>query len=315
MESSAWRRQTPKEEAPKVELTDTSPFFIIFSNASHVTLVKTLNEFYAKYNEKYGKSNLIEPMILSAIKTKTDGKYHETDRSYAVMDPKIHHFIKTLGRHSRFNTNFLIVKSYDYPREASFDLFVKIHKAITLGDADEYIHSRLELLTSWGYLTENDYEIKFPHTSREMNTHNGCAYITFKKHYSEKKENQLKIVLSRLLLNDTYWPGTDIKVNCYWCKPQADKNIEVSEFTESEVKVDNDVKSHQLPKIHSPKIGPASSEEKPVEKKKHFVIVEKKEEKVVEPVEDPDGFKEVKGKKAVKRAPKIEEMNFPVVSQ
>ena len=196
------------------------PFYMIFSSRTIDDLSALIKEHYDKVsketNEKLKPSALIVPDKF---------KNQPTFRTIVVIDEKVYESLKEDESNiEEFKIDNLRMKKHFYPKamkNETYNFYLSLPQNLTLEACQKHLMERLNALRTYKiWDSKDDYKINIHSMDRLKNTHGGKAYI----HFTANDDNLDKIVLTRLFINDTKWPGTNLDVNCYWARKRTEES-------------------------------------------------------------------------------------------
>ena len=191
------------------------PFYMIFSSRSLENITDLIENFYSKVRHVDPDSDLNEFRL--AVPDKFNNQ--QTMRTIVVIDPKVFELLKESEDDlDEFKIEKLKMKKHFYPnvsRKEEPNLYISLPKTVTLTICQSHLIERMTSLRDYGIWTKTDYKIHIPKLDRLKDTHNGVAFIYFNKLGETRLDD---IVLSRLFVNNTKWPDTNLEVHCYWSK-------------------------------------------------------------------------------------------------
>ena len=201
----------------QIDTETNCPFFIIFSDRTLSNISELVNEYHKKCaveNEHLHDFSLTVP-------EKFNG--NPTNRTIVVMDELVFEALK--GEESNidnFNIHRLQYKKHFYPhsdKNETYNLFVNLPKNLTLSQCQSHLIERMTSLRKLGLWSKDDYKIVFPKMNRTEDKHSGSAYIYFNEIKEDKHHH---VILTRIFINNTKWPGTTHDVHCMWVRKKLD---------------------------------------------------------------------------------------------
>lgn len=206
-------------------------FYIIFSSRALDSLETVIENYYTKVSNEYPKVTLKQLALLVPDKFKS----LQTIRTITVIDERVFDFLKKAENEiDEFKIEKLQMKKHFYPNKERSDLpslYIKLPKNLSLTVVQDHLIERMSTLRSYGIWNKNDYNIYFPQIDRAGNNHGGKAYIYFNGFEEVRLDD---IVLTRIFINNTKWPKTNLEVHCHWRRPREALSRGKSDNNESE---------------------------------------------------------------------------------
>lgn len=205
----------------------TRPFYIIFSSRTLENLGTLIEDYYSKIDAK----DLKDFCLLVPDKFKNQ----PTLRTIVVLDERVYELLKEKENEiDEFKIEKLQLKKHFYPNQDKAEtknFYIPLPMNLPLSACQQHLIERMTSLREYGIWNKKDYNIYIPKMDRIKDTHKGTAYIYF----NEVPEDRLDdIVLSRLFINNTKWPGKNQEVHCFWTRNMSPKTGD-----KQETKTDN----------------------------------------------------------------------------
>jgi len=197
-------------------------FYVVFSSRSMDSIHSLITEHEDYLNEDQEKERSIEKCSLLV-----PDKFHnqQTMRSICVIDPLVFDELKNSEDNiPDFKIEKLQMKKHFYPNEKFGELpnlYLILPTFLDLTAVQHHLIERMSSLMRLGIWNKNDYSIHLPNIDRVGNRHNGSAHILFKD--NTRRDD---IMLTKLFINNTKWPGTNHEVRCYWSKTKEAREAE-----------------------------------------------------------------------------------------
>lgn len=192
-------------------------FYVIFSSRTE----KSLTELITSYYEKVQKENVGLKLKKFSLLVPDKFKGRPTNRTFAVIDENIFESLKEEEEDiDAFKIEKLQMRPHFYPKpdeNETADLFIMLPQFITLTDCQQYIMDRMRDIREYKIWNKSDYAIHIPQANRIEDKHAGKALIYFKGLQESRLHD---IILTRLFINDTKWPGHNHEVRCFWRRPR-----------------------------------------------------------------------------------------------
>jgi hypothetical protein len=209
---------------------------MIFSSRSLDNIGELIESYYEKVRNDNPELELGEFCL--SVPDKFDN--HQTRRTIVTIDDNVYQLLKEFEHDlDEFQISKLKMKKHFYPNTERHEvpsLYISLPKNISLTACQNHLIERMTSLRGYGIWKKENYKIHIPRSDRLKDTHNGVAFIYF----NQLEETRLDdIVLSRLFINNTKWPESNLEVHCYWSKTkeffdkQKQKEAEGTSKTES----------------------------------------------------------------------------------
>lgn len=226
MESGQWRKPGKSfgvdgERIATAEVSNPMQIMYIIRSTRAIVSIRTLLEgFYKEFEQKNGTDEVKALIGIDMLHPQRIVD-HETSNTYCVIDKAIYNLIRSKGFIQDFKIYPFDVTTnhYNYPnlRTSDYNYFIKLPPQMSLSATQDIIREYMNKLVSYGLFQcsedQTDFRVTFPHSHRENNRHGGCCYVTF-----EDDVIRDHIALGRLFINDRFWPNTDCRIMCVWCK-------------------------------------------------------------------------------------------------
>lgn len=205
-------------------------FYIVFSSRALDSIESLIESYYDKIRDGSSRVELKEFSLLVPDKFKNQ----QTTRTFVVIDERVFDLLKKSENEiDEFKIEKLQMKKHFYPHEERFELpslYISLPKNLSLSVVQDHMIERMSTLRSYGIWNKSDYTIYIPKIDRAGNNHSGIAFIYFNGFEEIRLDD---IVLSRLFINNTKWPGTNQEVHCFWKRTKEALNHNKDD-TESE---------------------------------------------------------------------------------
>ena len=215
-------RQKPKQK-------ENRQVYVIHSQSP---LSVVINEIKSHIPEdlKQNQSDLIGPCRI------VFSRKQETDRAICVFHREIFEEMKrkglTVGRlWSDFKVVPFRVRESIMPEDGQRHLFMILPEQLTITDVKNQLENELKVLSNFGIVKPNSYQILIPFKSRESDDHVGKCFIIWENGITNED-----IAVTRIILNDSRWTdseGYSIEGRqgmkcCFWARISNPKNVKMS---------------------------------------------------------------------------------------
>lgn len=158
------------------------------------------------------------------------GEWRDTNRTVVLISPRLydqliranfHRPTRSAGR-PPYDLRLIPyqIRDTNLPKDGQKkDLFVRIPEEVHLSstDVEAIINAKMNAITTFGLLGDNDYTVKIPLRSKNRTTDqvSGASFIAFGPTVTVEAAAQVKAII-----DDTFWGDTPHRFNCYWALEQ-----------------------------------------------------------------------------------------------
>ncbi len=160
----------------------------------------------------------------------------ETDRTICVFDRRIYAEMKRQGLTAKRSwADFRVVpfrlRDKLMPKQGQRHLYMVLPDQLTITDAKSQLKNMLEILSNFGIIKPDTYQILVPFKSRDSDDHVGKCFIVWGNGVTSDE-----IAMARIIINDSRWldsegyslTGQQGLRRCYWSRIVNPKNIKMS---------------------------------------------------------------------------------------
>ena len=160
----------------------------------------------------------------------------ETDRTICVFDRRIYAEMKRQGLTAKRSwADFRVVpfrlRDKLMPKQGQRHLYMVLPDQLTITDAKNQLKNMLEILSNFGIVKPDTYQILVPFKSRDSDDHVGKCFIVWGNGVTSDE-----IAMARIIINDSRWldsegyslTGQQGLRRCYWSRIVNPKNIKMS---------------------------------------------------------------------------------------
>ena len=196
--------------------------YMIYSDMSLKDIATFVNT-YDKDGSSYGT------IRLDYAKDQKTGEYCETNRTVMTLKKTVANTLISEGFGTQNSYDFTIVP-YQFrensvpPQGTAYALFIPVPSELSKNEAQTQLHEKMETVKSMGYVTEKDFVIHLPNTSREDDgKFRGQAIITFKETVPRRYCVEIKTILNMTRFISVNSEGETDTHFCHvnWCKISA----------------------------------------------------------------------------------------------
>ena len=220
-------RTRKRSDKPKVE--ENRQVYVIHSRSPLSVVIDEIKQHIPE-DLIQNQTNLIGPCRI------VFSRGQETDRTICVFNCKIFEEMKKKGLSAnRMWSDFKVVpfrlRDSIMPQAGQRHLFMILPSQLTITDVRKQLVNSLKILSDFGIVKPNSYEILIPFKSRESDDHVGKCFIIWSNGISGRD-----IAITRIVLHDSRWVDSEgypiegrqgLKC-CFWARISNPKNIKMS---------------------------------------------------------------------------------------
>lgn len=153
-------------------------------------------------------------------------KGQETDRTICIMSASLYDTLKESYPRRTYSCDFSIteyeLRKYNHPKEdETYKLFVHLPRQLSASKCALQLEDKMKAFTQAGLVKQDEYKVDVPCSSREVNTHRGLAFVSFKRTVPQDV-----ICVIKLMLHDSWWTLNEEDtqlMKCNWARNRTNK--------------------------------------------------------------------------------------------